>query len=152
MGSIAIEIDELTESQIARFWSKVHRRGPNDCWEWAGTKLANGYGRFRMPDRWRYAHRVSVALDGRAQAPDMVVDHTCRNRGCVNPAHLRIVDRRTNSLENSDGVAVANANKTHCPHGHEYAGDNLYMYHGNRMCRTCQRARYRTSKRLQEVE
>lgn len=32
-------------------------------------------------------------------------------------------------------------NKTHCPRGHEYAGDNLMMDEGRRRCRTCTRAR-----------
>jgi len=43
-----------------------------------------------------------------------------------------------------------NAAKTHCPHGHPYSGDNLYIVivtnlpnRGWRQCRTCQRTRQR---------
>jgi len=39
---------EMTESDVARFWSKVDKRGPDDCWEWNAHKYPNGYGLFRM--------------------------------------------------------------------------------------------------------
>jgi hypothetical protein len=44
------------------------------------------------------------------------------------------------------------ASRTHCPQGHEYAGDNLYVYPdgARRHCRECGRAdsrRYRARKR-----
>lgn len=39
-----------------------------------------------------------------------------------------------------------NKDKTHCPAGHEYAGDNLYVSpRGGRMCRTCRSAQKRAS-------
>jgi len=33
------------------------------------------------------------------------------------------------------------SDKTHCPHGHEYAPENTYDYADGRKCKTCVRAR-----------
>lgn len=32
---------------------------------------------------------------------------------------------------------ISNRDRTHCPDGHEYAGDNLYVSNGRRECRKC---------------
>ena len=81
-----------------RFWEKVAKAGPDDCWEWIAYKDRNGYGRLgkRKRDVGRsgviYAHRLAYALaHGLAPLaipPDLVIRHRCDNPGCVNPAHL----------------------------------------------------------------
>jgi len=40
-------IPKLTENDLVRFWDKVDKKGPNDCWEWAGS-IKNGYGLIRI--------------------------------------------------------------------------------------------------------
>lgn len=72
----------------------------------------------------------------------LVIDHLCRNRGCVNPDHLEAVTQRENILR-GEGLAAANARKTHCPKGHPYSGENLYVVpsSGRRQCRICADAR-----------
>jgi len=69
----------------------------------------------------------------------------CRNRKCVNPEHLEPVTPRINVLR-GDTFARANNAKTHCPKGHELAGENLDSYAlgvGSRACRECSRERWR---------
>ena len=57
------------------------------CWEWKG-RIHNGYGVCSTNSSSRWAHRVSYALFNGPIAEQMHVDHNCRNRTCVNPAHL----------------------------------------------------------------
>jgi hypothetical protein len=78
-----------------RFWAKVDRRLPSECWNWTGGKLKKGYGAFwvrrgfgrhngSMQTASRWAYRLSTG-----EIPDeMCVLHRCDNTACCNPAHL----------------------------------------------------------------
>lgn len=123
---------------VSRFWAKVDRNA--DCWEWRGPRNAKGYGRFHASGASEMAHRTSVRLDGRDIPNGMEVDHICRNRGCVNPSHLRVVTHRENLLS-GDTLAARAAAKTECRHGHPLSGDNMVVRSGRRRCRECARIR-----------
>lgn len=80
----------LTDAEIARFWSNVGKRGPDDCWEWTRARMGgtHHYGQFRAGGHLYYAHRVSFELS-REPIPDgRRVLHHCDNPPCCNPAHL----------------------------------------------------------------
>lgn len=81
---------------LARFWSKVDRRGDAECWPWTGTIDAYGYSQFRAGNGRRMpGHRFAYELAFEPIPPGMQVDHVhargCRLRSCVNPAHLEVV-------------------------------------------------------------
>lgn len=109
-----------------RFWEKVDKRGPKDCWEWLGA-TANGYGQIRWgppPSHKReQAHRVSYALARGAIPEGLVIDHLCKNRPCVNPAHLEVVTVKENTARGDSPQAIF-LRKGVCKRGHPT--DNAY--------------------------
>lgn len=128
--------------QTARFWRFV-RKGP-DCWEWLGKTYPTGYAQFNYGAKSSYGHRFAYEL-GKGPIPDgLSIDHLCRNRGCVNPAHLEAVPLGVNVLRGF-GRGALNARKTHCDNGHEFSAENTsYIHRSNgsthRKCKACQRA------------
>jgi hypothetical protein len=78
-----------------RFWAKVVRAEPDDCWLWTGCTV-HGYGQIGSGGAGApmvLAHRLSWILANGA-IPEgtghlgMCVLHKCDVRRCVNPAHL----------------------------------------------------------------
>lgn len=120
------------------------------CWLWtAGRQNKDGYGGVHWYGKWSRAHRVVYQLLVGDIPDGLQLDHTCRVRHCVNPAHLEPVTGRENVLR-GDTIAAKHAARTHCPKGHPLDGDNLVpsqLKLGQRSCLTCQRERQRKYNR-----
>lgn len=101
----------------ARFEAKVERT--DTCWLWMGAQNSRGYGCWAVQTVSQLAHRVAYeALVG--PIPEgLTIDHLCRVKLCVNPAHLEPVTRRENIRR-----AAEQDRPTHCPQGHEYTPEN----------------------------
>lgn len=140
------DFDQTPERVAAKFWRLVDRRGPSDCWPWIGGLDGHGYGTFGVrvsPGKWRNekAYRFAYELLVGPIPDGLHLDHLCRNRACVNPAHLEPVTNRVNGLR-GESFAAKNARKTHCPRGHEYTPESTRIKmsrhgHPGRECRIC---------------
>lgn len=125
-----------------RFWAKVDKRGPNDCWEWKASK-AHGYGRVSQDSKQLGAHRVAYEFMVGPIPDGKVLDHLCRNRGCVNPLHLEPVTPRINLLR-GESLSAQRAKRTHCPQGHPYDLFNTRVSkRGQRICKVCSKEHFR---------
>ena len=52
----------MDEKTIARFWSKVDRGGPDECWEWRAYRMRNGYGQMGIGRKVYTAHRLAYCI------------------------------------------------------------------------------------------
>ncbi len=118
-----------------------------DCWKFTGNRRSGRnqqYGRVKHKGREYAAHRFVWELLVGPIPPGLVIDHLCRNPLCCNPDHLEPVTQAENIRRGATGKYQTrpNLDKTHCPQGHPYSGDNLRLRkNGHRTCRTCDNAR-----------
>lgn len=132
---------------------------PTGCWRWQKT-INRGYPYIYWGGRAVLAHRLVYELKLGPIPDGLHLDHTCHSsdpscpggpcvhRSCVNPAHLEPVTKLENTLRSVQNNVQSR--KTHCPQGHPYAGENLWIVNGERRCRECSLRRvreYRARKR-----
>jgi hypothetical protein len=132
------------------FWRRVEKT--DGCWIWRGAVSSTGYGTVsrKLPTRHKLpAHRVAYEQMVGPIPEELEIDHLCRNKLCVNPAHLEPVLHAENVRRHYAGI-------THCKRGHERTPENLVVGAGRdgrvrrRSCRRClndRKNRYAKAKR-----
>src|SRR6266705_4138658 len=109
---------DVTFPQFLNFLNKIEDYyDSKKCWIWKGSHKSNGYAECSIKHVNLSAHRVAYAALIGPIPKGMVLDHICRNRGCVNPWHLEPVTQQQNCRRGDTGLH--HAVKTHCPYGHE---------------------------------
>lgn len=73
----------------------------NDCLEWTGMRLTDGYGQISVKDKMVRTHRYAWELENGPIPAGMEVDHICHNPPCVNVNHLRLSSRAENMRNRS---------------------------------------------------
>lgn len=121
---------------LERLMARSDRSG--ECWLWIGYVDPYGYANIKVDGHYKKAHRVAYELLVGPIPDGHQIDHLCRVRKCINPAHLEPVTARENTMRSPIALAAVNAAKTHCPQGHPYDEANTIVRScGRRRCRAC---------------
>lgn len=131
------DVEAMPNPPLDRIMASVLRGIGDDHWMWLGAKNADGYGvlsycyRTHLVHRLTYSWLVSPIPDG------LQIDHLCRVRDCVNPAHMEPVTLQVNNAR-GESVSSQHARKIMCINGHPYDEANTYQRpSGGRSCRAC---------------
>ncbi|WP_081337672.1 HNH endonuclease signature motif containing protein [Burkholderia pseudomultivorans] len=103
----------LSEKDIARFWSKVGKCGEDECWPWLAA-ITHGYGQFFARGKNLRAHRVACQLVHGDQPYEKAESaHRCHNRLCCNPKHLHWATRAANEQEKAEAGRQVRGEQVH---------------------------------------
>lgn len=131
-------IATLTDVFSPRYFTK-HEDG---CWTWHSHDKRSMYGFVKYRGKSLSAHRLIYSFF-HPLTEGMTLDHLCRNRTCVNPAHLEEVTLKENVLR-GEGFYARNKRKQRCPQGHLLVKENCVpSFKDGRKCLTCLRERQR---------
>lgn len=140
-------LQEFPQHLLVRVLSSFSLDPASGCWNWTLTKQKRGYGHYPTARNYGWptpAHRLVWFLLRYPLPPILTIDHLCRNKSCVNPAHLDPCPSRVNTLRGNT-IPARNLAKTHCLRGHPFSPENTYLrrkYVKNRLQglqRTCRR-------------
>lgn len=113
------------------------------CVEWPRVNQ-QGYGRVWSEQHGYFqAHRVALALHGVEIPQGCVVDHLCRNRRCVNIAHLEVTTPRVNTQRGLSPISdrISARMEGHCINGHMLSEVGFHKSRGGKTCAQCGRDR-----------
>lgn len=99
----------MAKNTPENFWARVvgNRAQRNGCWNWTGATNSTGYGSLTYQGEHCTAHRVAAFLTGlvdsirapRDRTTSGFILHSCDNRLCCNPSHMRVGTYAENQLE-----------------------------------------------------
>ena len=116
MARIYRTIPALSPKDIARFWSKIEIKRPDECWLWISTvrqEGVRGYGAFHLYRHSGYftAHRIAYVIQNGPIANDLMVCHSCDVKLCCNGNHLFSGTNSDNMLDASRKGRIASGDR-----------------------------------------
>lgn len=104
----------IDEDFIRRFWEKVEKAGPDDCWLWKGAPSSGGksgyhnkYGVIKLSKSRKLirSNRAVLLISvGEPPEPGMYACHRCDNSLCCNPKHLYWGTHQQNTEDYKDRI------------------------------------------------
>lgn len=79
-----------------------YKENESGCWIWQGSKYNSGYGWLKVFGKSVSAHRYSYQLHKGDIGEGMEILHSCDNKDCINPDHLRVGTHAENMKEASE--------------------------------------------------
>lgn len=114
------------------------------CWHSHQKAGPNGYVQATLRAKRFFLHKLSYVIHKGPIPEGLFVLHECDNRRCWNPDHLWLGTISDNKQDEIAKGRNFEKNRSHCPSGHAYSGDNLWVdSRGFRHCRECKRERDR---------
>lgn len=108
-----------------------------------------GYGYYLHNGKQIRAHRLALHIwtgfDLDSPLEVMHNDDICISKLCCEYTHLKPGTHEQNLA--TAKIRSANKEKTHCIHGHELKGTNIYWHNGKRLCADCRKNRAREKYR-----
>lgn len=122
--------------RVAERAATKHVESEDGCWISTYSVASHGYAQIgwqESGDRWVVtAHRAAWVYHTGKQIPEgMTIDHICKNRPCINPAHLRM----TTNFENARRTFGRDWKMGECANGH--SNDHLYWNGDRYRCKPC---------------
>jgi hypothetical protein len=104
-----IPLSKILEGPLqARFWGRVQKGRPDECWPFTGAPTTGGYGVVNIrlgPHHYQKVRAHVVALMTATQQENTLnALHSlkCTTKMCCNPQHLRWGGRKQNALDQRD--------------------------------------------------
>lgn len=129
------------EQIIERIFDKVIPVPESGCWIWLGaTKGDEEYGCIYIGGKRFTIHKLVYELFCGKVPDELVLDHLCRVRPCINYHHLEPVTDAVN-IYRGNAPGIVRMGLPECINGHTWTFKNTRIYDGKRVCRDCERER-----------